>query len=631
MLDQAKLVLKKCDGLPLAISTIGSYLANKPKTAMEWRRLNDGLSAELEINAELKMIKAVLMRSYDGLPYHLKASFLYLSIFPEDYIIRRKHVVKRWTAEGYSRDMHHMTSKQVGGKYFEELVDRSMILPLDIGVPGKIDYCQLHDLIREICVLKAREENLVFTLEEGCNLGGAQGAIRHLTISSNWKRDKDVMQRMLDLSHLRSLTVFGEWSHILVSKEMMRFLRVLDLEHTTGLRQHHLDKIMELLHLRYLSLRGCKDIFYLPKSLANLGQLQTLDVRGTRIWRFPAGVAKLQKLQYLHASGSFRGDHLVDSDKFWAYKGYMDPRTNHSSHRLRVATLMLHTGHLLCRPQLLEAGSKTRSGGPILKDSVSREDLVKLYQCYFFLLGAYLPRGISKLRALHTLCVVNVRHGTEAKFKELRKLTQLRKFGVVGVHNRNMEMFWRSIAGLDRLRSLSVDRDNMRDTDSALDDCLGQNLWPPRCLETLKMRCKLVRLAEWIHRLQDLAKLQLQDARLCEDDLKAIGMLPHLAVLRLKKNAVDAEELHFKGLCFPSLLVLELHTKFDSLRFGKEAMPKLKVLQATTSWHSHTPGEISGLQFLTSLKEIRLDEDGLKEIVQRTLAEYPNDVVLKML
>ena len=57
-------------------------------------------------------------------------------------------------------------------------------------------------------------------------------------------------------------------------------------------------------------------------------------------------------------------------------------------------------------------------------------------------------------------------------------------------------------------------------------------------------------------------------------------------------------------------------------------MPKLKVLQATKSWH--TSSEILGLQFLTSLKEIRLD-DRLKEIVQQKLAEYPNNVVLKML
>jgi len=238
-----------------------------------------------------------------------------------------------------------------------------------------------------------------------------------------------------------------------------------------------------------------------------------------------------------------------------------------------------------------------------------------------------LPRGISKLRALHTLRVVNVRKGNEANFIELKNLTQLDKFGVAGVHNRNMEMFWRSIAELDRLQSLSVGVDSMS-RDSALDDCLGQNLWPPRCLESLKMRCKLARLAKWIHRLQDLSKLQLEQARLCKDGLKAIGMLPHLAVLRLDLFSVDSEQLHFEGSSFPSLLVLELNTQFDSLRFGEEAMPRLMVVQPTKSWH--TPGEISGLQYLTSLKEIRLD-DRLKEIVQQKLAEYPNNVVLKML
>jgi hypothetical protein len=45
---------------PLAILIIGGYLANKPKTSVEWRKLNDGLSAELEINPSLKMIKQSL-------------------------------------------------------------------------------------------------------------------------------------------------------------------------------------------------------------------------------------------------------------------------------------------------------------------------------------------------------------------------------------------------------------------------------------------------------------------------------------------------------------------------------------------------------------------------------------------
>ncbi|KQK07947.2 hypothetical protein BRADI_2g38839v3 [Brachypodium distachyon] len=169
MMKQARLVLKKCDGLPLAISTIGGFLASRPKTVVEWRKMNDHISSELEINPELKTIKSVLMRSYDGLPYHLKSVFLYLSIFPEDHKIRWDRLVRRWIAEGYSRDKHGMTAEELGRKYFEELFDRSMILSGEEvnHYSAQINSCQLHDIIREICISKAREENFVFTLEEG--------------------------------------------------------------------------------------------------------------------------------------------------------------------------------------------------------------------------------------------------------------------------------------------------------------------------------------------------------------------------------------------------------------------------------------------------------------------------------
>ncbi|XP_073361356.1 disease resistance protein Pik-2-like [Aegilops tauschii subsp. strangulata] len=177
MEEQAKLILKKCDGLPLAISTVGGFLATKPKTAVEWRKMHGRISAELEINPELRTIKKVLMRSYDGLPYHLKSCFLYMAIFPEDYVIKRKCLVRRWIAEGYCKEMQGMTAEEVGDTYFDELLERSMILPGE-GVnhhSGKGDSCQLHDIIREICISKAREENLVFTLEDGCCLSSTQG------------------------------------------------------------------------------------------------------------------------------------------------------------------------------------------------------------------------------------------------------------------------------------------------------------------------------------------------------------------------------------------------------------------------------------------------------------------------
>ena len=644
MLDQANLILKKCDGLPLAISTIGGYLANKPKTAMEWRKLNEGLSAELEINPELKMIKAVLMRSYDGLPYGLKSSFLYLSIFPEDHIIQRKRVVRRWIAEGYSREMQHMAAEQVAGKQFDELLDRSMILPLEARTPGSIEYsCQLHDLIREICVSKAREDNLVFTLEEGCSLGGVQGAIRHLAISSNWKRDKEVMQRMLDLSHIRSLTVFGEWRSFFICSKM-RFVRVLDLEDTVGLRDHHLGQIGELLHLRYLSLRGCMGICELPDSFANLRQLQTLDIRGTRIWRLPVGVTKLQKLQYLHASGlSFRIGDTKQDDIFWTYRSLVPVKYDDRVpcvccvYALSACNLLRAMGHLVWRPQRLEH-HLGRTGTHVLEEGVSRHDICNLH-CYFTtydaefhkLRGIKVPRGISKLKALHTLRDINVAWGN-ATIQELGELTHLRKLGVVVVSKMNNGKFWPAIAEHNQLRSLSVDFRGSSSSSNIelLDDCLGGNLMPPKCLESLKMNGKLIKVTEWVHWLQNLSKLQLQHTLLNQEALEAIGKLPNLVVLRLRWWSILGSKLCFPGPSFPSLLVLELNEKLELLEFERNATPKLEVLQATKRCNRRLR-EVSGLEFLTSLKEIRLGNGRVKELVLSKLAGYSNNVTLKML
>uniref|UniRef100_A0A8I6X0Z3 Disease resistance R13L4/SHOC-2-like LRR domain-containing protein n=1 Tax=Hordeum vulgare subsp. vulgare TaxID=112509 RepID=A0A8I6X0Z3_HORVV len=182
-----------------------------------------------------------------------------------------------------------------------ELINRSMILPSRESIVGAngIVSCQVHDLIREIGVSKSMEENLVFTLEEGCS-SNSQAMVRHLAISSSWKGDKSEFESMVDISRLRSVTCFGEWKSFFVSNKM-RLLRVLDLEDTTGVYTRHLKHIGMLLHLRYLSLRGCGGVAHLPDSIGNLRQLETLDIRGTCILMLPKTIIKLQKLQHLRA------------------------------------------------------------------------------------------------------------------------------------------------------------------------------------------------------------------------------------------------------------------------------------------------------------------------------------------
>jgi len=301
LVEEANEILKKCGGLPLAIVTIGGYLASRPKTRDEWRKLNENINAELEMNSELGTIRTILEKSYDGLPYHLKSCFLYLSIFPEDHIISRRRLVRRWIAEGYSCERRGKSANAMAETYFTELKNRSMILPSLQPVHSResIDSCRVHDLIRDIAISKSTEENLVFRLEGGCALS-THGAIRHLAISSNWKGDQSEFESIVDLSRIRSLSVFGMCEPFYISDKMV-FLRVLDLEGTTGLKYYDLDNIWKLVHLKYLSLRGCNGIDLLPDALGNLRQLQMLDVSDTRVRALPKTIIELRKLQYIHS------------------------------------------------------------------------------------------------------------------------------------------------------------------------------------------------------------------------------------------------------------------------------------------------------------------------------------------
>ncbi|CAM0947549.1 unnamed protein product [Alopecurus aequalis] len=470
--EQANLVLKKCDGLPLAISTIGSFLATKAKTAIEWRTLNKHINAELEMNPELGMIKIVLVSSYDGLPYHLKSCFLYLAIFPEDHHIRWARLVRRWIAEGYSRRIRDKTAVETGNSYITELINRSMVRPSkeDGTARGKIGFLDVHDLIRDIGISKATEENLVFTLEEGCDLN-TQGKIRHLAVSSSWKRDKDAFESVLDLSHLRSLTVFGRMKAFFIS-DKMRLLRVLDLEDTKGLKEKHLHQIGKLVHLNYLSLRGCGKNLRLPNSLGNLRHLQTLDARGIRMVKLPRPITKLAKLRYLHV-GFVPQDDDKQSGNYLLLEN-IDTTLPDEYNYTCFARLLCFMCCLLIYflPLCILVSSHflsvlTREGWagvPVFFRQLSPP-------------GAIFPRGTRKLKSLQTVGIINI-DGDNAILKELQDLTELHKLRVTGLNKTNCKNFCSVIAEHKYLESLFVRSEGM----PGLSGCLDGLSEPPNNL-----------------------------------------------------------------------------------------------------------------------------------------------------
>ncbi|WVZ50827.1 LOW QUALITY PROTEIN: hypothetical protein U9M48_002049 [Paspalum notatum var. saurae] len=593
---EAERILKKCGGLPLAIVVIGGFLANRPQTLEEWRQLNDNISAELEMNPELGMIRTVLEKSYDGLPYHLKSCFLYLSIFSEDQIISRKRLVCRWVAEGYSTKKHGKSAIEIADDYFMELKRRSMILPSQQSVRSRksVDSCKVHDLIRDIAIAKSAEENLVFRLEEGSTLNSTS-TIRHIAISNNWSGDKNEFESITDMSRIRSLLVFGEWKPFFIS-DKMRFLRVLDLEGVRDLQYDHLDNIWKLIHLKYLSLRGCYNIFLLPDSLGNLMQLQMLDVRDTRVRILPKTISKLQHLQYIHAGNNT----------------YFVPEPKESlMNRCLWGSYLCAT---CCMPLLMKID------GPCHK-AVTRRDAWTFACCVEFPdrmmgiglyedRGAKIPRGVKKLKDLHTLSEVNVGTGS-AVLRGIRMLTGLRKLGVVGINKKNGPAFHSAICNLRKLESLSV---RSVTGPPGLRGCLDGISSPPENLQSLKLHGNLETLPKWIEELQHLVKLKLEDTRLLEQyaAMEFLGKLPKLEILCLSGSSFEGEEVDFikypqAGRAFGGLRVLRLEAMLNikTVKFEEGALPKLERLLVTGC----TTDEIGfpGLQFLPSLNHVQLN------------------------
>lgn len=632
LVEHANLILKKCNGLPLAIVTIGGFLANQPRTVMEWRKLNEHIRAELVMNPEIGTIRTILMRSYDGLPYYLKSCFLYMPIFPEDYLVGRKRLVRRWSAEGYSRVVQGKSAEEILDGYFMELISRSMLLPSPQSIHGieKIGSCQVHDLIREIGISKSMEENLVLTLEEGCS-SNSQGTMRHISINGNWKGDRSDFESIVDMSRVRSVTVFGDWKSFFIS-DKMSLLRVLDLEDTSGLRDHHLKHIGKFLHLRYLSLRGCHAIYHLPDSLGNLRELVTLDVRGTRIINLPRSIVNLHKLSYLRSGRKPVNERGSYEDGFGGTTKCLGNRP---------CIMFLVTGIACC----------CRSGAvENLYDDIDLNchDACTALCCYYGpfiamrldLHGVLVQSGMRKLKALHTLGVVNIAMRGKDVLKDIKGLIQLRKLGVTGVNKENGQELCLAIVGLSRLESLSIRSEG----EPGLSGCLNGTFSFPEKLQSLKLYGKLVKLPEWIKGLRNLVKLKLRSCRISQHSgaMHVLGKLPNLASLHLLYDSFKQSNacLTFHPHMFPNLVVLELDSLLIDqehnhmllfLKFEQGATPKLVLLKF--HWELINSRTLSGLPSLASLKEVLLDgpySDDELEYLRAELAKNPCRPVIKI-
>nr|XP_020188667.1 disease resistance protein RGA4 isoform X1 [Aegilops tauschii subsp. strangulata] len=318
-------VIKRCDGLPLALVTTGRLLHGESRQE-QWADLGGNLGEHLENNKKLASMNSVLIRSYSGLSkQHIKTCLLYLGIYPSGRPIRRGSLIRRWSAEGFIKAEHKRSAREVAVANFSELVDWSIIQPIDASGSGRAEVkaCQTHGIMLEFLLHKSMCENFVTLLYDDVP---PPSKVRWLSLHNGSAASSRINPN--DVPFLRSLTIFGKAHKSVLNFSKYKLMRVLDLEEChEHMEDKHLKGICSnLVLLRYLSLRGASKITVLPKEVKKLQLLETLDVRGTNIDILPTQVMQLQSL--LHLFGKFKLPQDVGGRKMRKLQAWLQEEEN---------------------------------------------------------------------------------------------------------------------------------------------------------------------------------------------------------------------------------------------------------------------------------------------------------------
>ncbi|KAL5552270.1 hypothetical protein UlMin_002446 [Ulmus minor] len=292
--DICKIILKRCEGLPLAIVAISGVLATKDTRRIdEWDMVARSLGAEIDGNDKLKDLKKVLSLSFNDLPYYLKSCFLYLSIFPEDHLIERMRLIRLWVAEGFIEAKEGKILEEVADDYLKDLLNRSLMQVATTTSDGRAKTFRIHDLLREIIISKSRDQNFAIIVKEQ-NMQWSD-RVRRLSVHYTLQH----LQPNRSVSQLRSLFMFEVVEkpilHILFPCGF-RLLTVLDLQ-SSPLKKFPV-QVINLYYLKYLSLRNTK-VKIVPRFIGRLQNLETLDLKHSQVTELPVEILKLQALRHL--------------------------------------------------------------------------------------------------------------------------------------------------------------------------------------------------------------------------------------------------------------------------------------------------------------------------------------------
>ncbi|GLT90491.1 hypothetical protein SLE2022_084200 [Rubroshorea leprosula] len=301
-----KLMVAECAGLPLAIVVIAGSMRGVQDIS-EWRNALRELRqcvVDTEKDSEDEIFNR-LKFSYDRLPKNssIQECFLYCSLYPEDWNIRRKDLIENWICEGTVKKLGSRREMHDKGN---AILNRLLNCCLLEGAYGEA-CVKMHDVVRDMALR-------IKSTGPGRFMVKARMRLTEISDEDEWNEDLDKVSLMKnEISYipqnispkclmLSTLILEGNNELRQISEcffANMPLLKFLDLSRT-GIEVLP-NSICSLENLTALILSGCESLKRMP-SLSKLKALKKLDLDEAGLREAPEGIEMLENLEFLDLS-----------------------------------------------------------------------------------------------------------------------------------------------------------------------------------------------------------------------------------------------------------------------------------------------------------------------------------------
>ncbi|OMO92391.1 Disease resistance protein [Corchorus olitorius] len=602
MEELGKGMIKHCAGLPLAIVVLGGILASK-FSMIEWQKVSKNVKRYLK-GGKGHGVEHVLDLSYDDMPPYLRPCFLYLSHFPEDYKMQTDRLVQLWIAEGFISIEHDEvnggeTLEDVAECYLIELMERYMIQAEERDVIGKVKTCRMHDVIRDACFSKAKQENFFHVIDHS-NADNDYSSPHTIAKVPRVAAHKYFLVQRLKIPHLRSLVLFSEFFPYEFIEDSLPYLV---LECGTDCVDYCCCMICGILFL-----------FTVLAPVSFLLALCTIVPQVHGIWTYLLNNFKLLRVLDFEIEGidNFGGCKLSDGLGNLIHLRFLSLRNL----EFVLSKLPSCLGNLKCLQTLdLRLQCFDPSSSTSVRNKINVPNVIwKLRQLRHLYLPDCLKRKtrlrLDTLVNLQTLVNFNMRNCYVADLLSLINLRELKIVWIEGAY----EAFEKHLNNKENPQIITSI--NLRSL-SFLNNQSGLQKMDPTQLMQVFLNCvniyelslswvKMSKLPQNHHFPSDMAYISLHGTFLEEDPMPTLEKLRNLKILNLEENAFTGNKMVCSAQGFPKLdsLSLEKLYNLEEWKVDEGAMLGLRHLEISDCKKLEMLPE--GFRFIATLQQLKI-------------------------